>query len=82
MCFLQMRDLHRIRVYLTPEEAVLAANALVSSRLKYCNSLFRGLSCFNLHKLQSFKIPLLVWLQIRESMLMLPHSEATPLAAC
>ena len=35
--------------------AVLAANALVSSRLDYCNSLFRGLSCFNLHKLQSIQ---------------------------
>ena len=49
----QMHDLHRIRQYLTPEVAVLAANALVSSHLDYCNSLFRGLSCFNLHKLQS-----------------------------
>ena len=29
--------------------------ALVSSRLDYCNSLFRGLSCFNLHKLQSIQ---------------------------
>ena len=50
-----MRDLRRIRQYLTPEVAVLAANALVSSRLDYCNSLFRGLSCFNLHKLQSIQ---------------------------
>ena len=49
--FLQNRDLHRIRQYLTPEVAVLAANALVSSRLDYCNSLFSGLSCFNQHKL-------------------------------
>ena len=54
-CFLQMRDLRRIRQYLTPKVAVLAANALVSSRLDYCNSLFRGLSCFNLHKLQSIQ---------------------------
>ena len=54
-CFLQMRDLRRIRSYLTPEVAVLAANALVNSRLDYCNSLFRGLSCFNLHKLQSIQ---------------------------
>ena len=54
-CFLQMRDLHRIRKYLTSEVAVLAANALVSSRLDYCNSLFRGLSGFNQHKLQSIQ---------------------------
>ena len=50
-----MRDLRRIRKYLTPEVAVLAANALVSSRLDYCNSLFRGLSGFNQHKLQSIQ---------------------------
>ena len=37
-CFLQMRDLRRIRKYLTSEVAVLAANALVSSRLDYCKS--------------------------------------------
>ena len=55
MCFFQMRDLRRIRQYLTPEVAVLAANALVSSHLDYCNSLFRGLSCFNQHKLQSIQ---------------------------
>ena len=54
-CFLQMRDLRRIRKYLTPEVAVLAANALVSSRLDYCNSLFRGLSGFNQYKLQSIQ---------------------------
>ena len=35
--------------------AVLAANALVSSRLDYCNFLFRGLSCFNQPKLQSIQ---------------------------
>ena len=52
-CFLQMRDLCRIGKHLTSEVAVLAANALVSSRLDYCNSLLRGLSGFNQHKLQS-----------------------------
>ena len=54
-CFLQMRDLRRIRQYLTAEVAVLVANALVSSRLDYCNPLFRSLSCLNLHKLQSIQ---------------------------
>ena len=52
-CFLQMHDLRRIRQYLTPEVAVLTANVFVSSRLDYCNS--RGLSSFNLHKLQSIQ---------------------------
>ena len=50
-----MRDLRRIRQYHTPDMAVLAANTLVSSRLDYCNSVFRGLSCFNQHKLQSIQ---------------------------
>ena len=34
-CFLQTRDLRRIRQHLTPEVAVLAANGSVSSRLDY-----------------------------------------------
>ena len=51
-CLIQMRYLCRIRQYLTPEVAALVVNALVSSRLDYCNSLFGGLSCFNQHKLQ------------------------------
>ena len=38
-----MHDEHRIRQYLTPEVAALAAYALVSSRLDFCNSLVRGL---------------------------------------
>ena len=54
-CFLQMRDLRRIRKYLTPKVEVLAANALVNSCLDYCNSLFRGLSGFNQYKLQSIQ---------------------------
>ena len=46
-----MCDLHR--QYLTQEVAVLAANALVNSQLDYWNSLFRGLSCFIQHKLNT-----------------------------
>ena len=70
-CFLQMCDLRRIRKYLTPEVAVLAANALVSSRLDYCNSLFRGLSGLISTNYKVFRTPWLVLLQIMESMLML-----------
>ena len=47
-----MRDLRQIRQYLTHDAALMAANALVGSRLDYYNSLFRGLSVANLHKLQ------------------------------
>ena len=66
-----MRDLRRIRKYLTSEVTVLAANALVSSRLNYCNSLFRGLSVSISTTCKVFRTPLLVLLQIIESMLML-----------
>ena len=54
-CFLQLRDLRRIRQYHTHEVAILAANALVSSRLDYCNSLLRGISSLNQKKLQSIQ---------------------------
>ena len=47
-----MRDLRQIRQYLTHDAALTAANALVGSRLDYCNSLFRGLFVANLRKLQ------------------------------
>ena len=45
----------RFRQYLTDEAAILAANALVSSLLDYCNSLFRNLSSLNMCKLQSIQ---------------------------
>ena len=51
-CFVQLRDFGNVRRFLTNDASVLVANALVSSWLDYCNSLFRSLSKFNLHKLQ------------------------------
>ena len=51
-CFAQIRDLRRLRGYLTHHAALMAANALVGSRLDYCNSLFRSLSALDLRKLQ------------------------------
>ena len=51
-CFASVRDLKRLRGHLTHEAALKAANALVGSRLDYCNSLFRGLSTLDLRKLQ------------------------------
>ena len=50
--FVHIRDLKRLRGYLTREAALLAANALVGSRLDYCNSLFRGLSALDIRRLQ------------------------------
>ena len=54
-CFIQLRDFRNIRQFLTQDAAVSVANAFVSSRLDYCNSLFRSLSIFNLHRLQSIQ---------------------------
>ena len=51
-CFVGLRDLRRIRRHLTKSIAITVANALVSSRLDYCNSLFRSLSSRDLRKLQ------------------------------
>ena len=45
-------DLRWARKHLTDEAAILAGNALVTSRLDYCNSLFRSLSSLNMRKLQ------------------------------
>ena len=50
-CFVKLRDFRHVRRFLTHDVSVLVANALVSSRLDYCNSLFRSLSKFNLRKL-------------------------------
>ena len=51
-CFADIRDLKSLRGYLTHHAALMAANALVGSRLDYCNSLFRSLSALDLRKLQ------------------------------
>jgi hypothetical protein len=47
-----LRDLYRIRKFLNKPALMLLANALVSSRLDYCNSLLLGISKSNLAKLQ------------------------------
>ena len=51
-CFVKLCDFRHVRRFLTHNVSVLVANALVSSRLDYCSSLFRSLSKFNLRKLQ------------------------------
>ena len=51
-CFYHIRDLRRIRHYLHLDGAKLLANALVSSRLDYCNALLSGIAATDLAKLQ------------------------------
>ena len=51
-CYYHLRDLRRIRKFLSDETAILLTNAMVSSRLDYCNSLLYGVSKSNIAKLQ------------------------------
>ena len=51
-CFYHIRDLWRIRRYLVLIGAKLLANALMSSRLDYCNSILSGIADTDLAKLQ------------------------------
>ena len=52
-CYYHIRDFSRIRKYLTKDTAVVLANALVSSRLDYCNSLLYGLPKAEIKRLQA-----------------------------
>ena len=54
-CYVQLRDLRRIRRHLSLPTAVSLANALVSSRLDYCNSLFNSLTNRELNRLCSIQ---------------------------
>ena len=51
-CIYHIRDLRHIRRHLDLDSAKLLANALVSSRLDYCNSLFSGIAETDLTRLQ------------------------------
>ena len=63
-CFVQLFDFRHIRWFLTHDASAFVANALVSSWLDYCNSLFRSLSLIyvnysasKLVQLELYKIP-------------------------
>ena len=49
-CYYHLRDLRRIRKFLGVETAILLANAMISSRLDYCNYLLYGVSKSNIAK--------------------------------
>ena len=51
-CFTGLHDLRRIHCHQSKAAAISVANALISSKLDYCNSLYCGLSKGNLKKLQ------------------------------
>jgi len=59
-CFYHIRDLKRIRSCLSLNTATALGNALVHSRLDYCNSLLFGLPKRSIHRLQKVQTALLV----------------------
>ena len=64
-CFYHIRDLRRIRRHIPLSIAKTISNALISSRLDYCNSLLNNIAKQDLSKLQRVQIALHVLNQIQ-----------------
>ena len=54
-CYYHLKDLRRIRNFLSVETAALLANSMISSRIDYCNSLLYGVNKYNVAKLQKIQ---------------------------
>ena len=67
--FVQLCDLRHVRQFLTHDASVLVANALVSSRLDYCNTVFSSLSSSIFVNYSGSKIMQLESYQIQVDML-------------
>ena len=50
--FYHLRNLSRIRKYLTKESAAIAVHAFVTLKLDYCNALLYGLPKYHLQRVQ------------------------------
>ena len=50
--FYHLRNLSRIRKYLTNESAAFVVHAFVTSKVDYCNALLHGLPKYQLQRLQ------------------------------
>ena len=72
-CIYHIRDLRRIRRHLDLDSAKLLANALVSSRFDYCNSLFLGLRKLTSLSSNVFWTVWLVWSQSHHHLLAVFH---------
>ena len=53
--FFQLKQIRHIRKYISKEATESLVHAFISSRLDYCNSLFLGLSKYQIGKLQSIQ---------------------------
>ena len=53
MCNYFIRDIRRVRKHLSLDASIALANALVSSRLDYCNSLLHSIPKVHLDKQSS-----------------------------
>ena len=81
-CYYHLRDLRRIRKFLSDETAILLANAMVSSRLDYCNSLLYGVSKSNISKLQRVQNALCcIIFRLDKMSHVTPFKKKTPLAS-
>ena len=54
--FYHLRNLSRIRKYLTRETAAIVVHAFVTSKLDYCNSLLFGLPKYQIKRLQTYSM--------------------------
>lgn len=51
-CFFQLRTIAKVKAYLPPKDLERVINALITSRLDYCNSLYVGLDKSLIQRLQ------------------------------
>ena len=54
-CYYHLKDLRRIRKFLSELNAALLASSMISSRIDYCNSLLYGVNKYNVAKLQKIQ---------------------------
>ena len=54
-CWYHLRNIRKIKRYLTSQEAQKLIHAMISSKLDYCNALLYGIKCSNIAKLQSIQ---------------------------